>query len=80
MTRVKIYIYTRIYDELTKCQVVRCRKTRSLGVQLKSIHGYLEAHGGGSDAEIKGCRNAAQWYVVSLSRGARMHESLIPPY
>ena len=28
------YINTRIYDELTKCQVVRGRKTRFLGVQL----------------------------------------------
>ena len=36
LTRVnaKIYINTRIYDELTECQVVRCRTTRSLVVQL----------------------------------------------
>ena len=41
MTRVKIlYIGTRIYDELIKCQVVRCSKTRSLGVSAKvnAIH------------------------------------------
>ena len=35
MARVKIYINTRIYDELIKCQVVRCSKTRSLGVSTK---------------------------------------------
>ena len=33
-TYVKIHINTRVYDELTKCQVVRCRLTRLLGVHV----------------------------------------------
>ena len=44
MANVKIYVYihTRVYDELTKWQVVRGRKTRSLGVKQKSVQGYVE--------------------------------------
>ena len=77
------YKNTIIYDELTKCQVVRCRRTRSLGVQLSSYkmklvpiymyesitwwQGGLSRH---ADAFAQQDAHAT-WWPGLLPRGAR---------
>ena len=75
MTRVKILynIGTRIYDELIKCQVVRCSKTRSLGVSTK-VNAMATVL---ATAEIRTTwlqRCKMQTTVGILRQGARLHE------